>query len=107
LQAGVEDHHDFVMTQDLLTSSGLATTVGPWQEVWRLSVPRLPRGSPAGRKTNPTRIPGRYRREPRGVYPSAWVGPGEERPHRRAGRTTPRGAWILLMWQPTGLPVER
>jgi len=24
------------MTQDLLTSSGLAATVSPWQEVWRL-----------------------------------------------------------------------
>src|SRR5439155_18766315 len=42
LQAGVEDHHDLVMTQDLLTSSGLAATVFPWQEVWRPFTSRPP-----------------------------------------------------------------
>jgi len=69
------------MTQDLLTSSGLAATVHPWQEVWRLSVP-VP-------GTNPTRIPGRKRKSRGASCPSAWVGPGEERPHRRAGGRRP------------------
>src|SRR5690606_18828879 len=74
LEAGVEDHHDFVVTHDVLTSSGLGGH-GPSVAGGHASV--RPPGEP-GKDT--WRQTGQGRGAP---LSASWVGPGEERPHRR------------------------
>src|SRR5262245_4754428 len=59
LERRIEDHHDLVMTQDVLTSSGLAATVHPWQEVVRRSQGRIPGMDPTAGTREPSHLTGR------------------------------------------------
>src|SRR4051812_39149990 len=88
LETAIEDHHDFVMTQDVLTSSGLGGR-GPSTAGGSCVVPLA--GRP-GEPTKDSRTRRTDKKRPRGASSACRVGPGEERPHQRHRMTTPRGA---------------
>src|SRR5690606_22448504 len=84
LEARVENGHELVVTQDWSTSCGLGGH-GPSVAGGLASVPRRARNRPIVAHGPVGR--------PRGAWgPFPWVGPGEERPHRRAWTPAPRGA---------------